>query len=117
MTQRLLNSLQMTVKLLLSFMLLALWSEQASAWDYEAVKRIESATVLPQQPDREVLVTRYGASPKASAAKNQKAINRAIAEMSKSGGGRVVIPAGTWRTGALHLQSHVNLVVSARMPR
>ena len=112
MTQRLLNSLQTTVKLLLCFLLLALWSEQASAWDYEAVKRIESATVLPQQPDREVLVTHYGASPKASAAKNQKAINRAIAEMSKSGGGRVVIPAGTWRTGALHLLSHVNLVVS-----
>ena len=112
MTQRLLNSLQTTVKLLLCFLLLALWSEQASAWDYEAVKRIESATVLPQQPDREVLVTHYGASPKASAAKNQKAINRAIAEMSKSGGGRVVIPAGTWRTGALHLLSHVNLVIS-----
>lgn len=112
MTQKLLNSLQTTVKLLLSFLLLALWSEQASAWDYETVKRIESATALPQLPDREVVVTRYGANPKASAAKNQKAINRAIAEMSKSGGGRVVIPAGTWRTGALHLLSHVNLVIS-----
>ncbi len=112
MTQRLQNSLQAAVKLLLSFLLLTIWSEQASAWDYEAVKRIESATALPQQPDREVVVTRYGASPKASAVKNQKAINRAIAEMAKSGGGRVVIPAGTWHTGALRLLSHVNLVVS-----
>ena len=112
MTQRLQNSLQAAVKLLLSFLLLTIWSEQASAWDYEAVKRIESATALPQQPDREVVVTRYGASPKASAVKNQKAINRAIAEIAKSGGGRVVIPAGTWHTGALRLLSHVNLVVS-----
>ncbi|MDD5822525.1 MAG: hypothetical protein PUD23_10825, partial [Prevotella sp.] len=64
MTQRLQNSLQAAVKVLLSFFLLTIWSEQASAWDYEAVKRIESATVLPQQPYREVVVTRYGASPK-----------------------------------------------------
>ena len=32
--------------------------------------------------------------------------------MAKDGGGRVVIPAGTWHTGALRLLSHVNLVVS-----
>ena len=112
MTQRLLYAFRMKVKFLLSFLLLTLWVVKASAWDYEAVKRIESSISLPQIPDREVLVSRYGASPKASAATNQKAINRAIAEVSKSGGGRVVIPQGTWRTGALRLQNHVNLVVS-----
>ena len=57
-------------------------------------------------------ITRYGASTTADAAHNQRAINRAIERCSKAGGGQVVIPAGTWHTGALRLLSHVNLVVS-----
>ncbi len=40
------------------------------------------------------------------------AINKAIAGCSKAGGGRVVIPEGTWLTGPLRLRSNVNLHVS-----
>ncbi|MGN1376426.1 MAG: glycoside hydrolase family 28 protein, partial [Prevotella sp.] len=57
------------------------------------------------------VVTKYGASTKASAAKNQKAINKAIASCNKAGGGKVVVPAGKWNTGAITLKSNVNLVI------
>ncbi|HMT06540.1 MAG TPA: glycoside hydrolase family 28 protein [Pyrinomonadaceae bacterium] len=40
------------------------------------------------------------------------AINKAIAECSKKGGGHVVVPAGEWLTGAIELKSNVNLHIS-----
>ncbi len=40
------------------------------------------------------------------------AINRAIGACSKAGGGRVVVPAGEFLTGAIRLKSNVNLHVS-----
>jgi polygalacturonase len=40
------------------------------------------------------------------------AINRAIDECSKSGGGRVVVPAGEFLTGAIRLKSNVDLHIS-----
>jgi polygalacturonase len=42
----------------------------------------------------------------------REAINKAIDECSKKGGGRVVVPAGTFLTGAIRLKSNVNLYVS-----
>lgn len=38
-----------------------------------------------------------------------EAINRAIKECHNRGGGRVVIPSGRWKTGAIQLMSNVNL--------
>lgn len=55
------------------------------------------------------VITDFGATQQASAAENQKAINKAIAKCSLDGGGTVVIPKGTWRTGAIRLMSCVNL--------
>ena len=83
----------------------------AQQWDEAMYRKIEQSIRMPQFADRTVMITKYGASPKASAAKNQKAINRAIDECSRQGGGRVVVPAGVWNTGAIRLKSHVNLVV------
>jgi polygalacturonase len=40
------------------------------------------------------------------------AFRTAIDECSKSGGGKVVVPAGTYLTGAIHLKGNVNLEVS-----
>src|SRR5437764_508356 len=40
------------------------------------------------------------------------AIAKAIAECARAGGGRVLVPAGTFLTGAIHLKSHVELHVS-----
>lgn len=42
----------------------------------------------------------------------REAINKAIDACSKSGGGRVVVPAGEFLTGAIRLKSNVNLHVS-----
>ena len=83
----------------------------AQSWDEAMYKQIEQSIRMPQFADREYNITQFGASPQASAAKNQKAINRAILQCSKKGGGRVVVPKGEWLTGAIRMQSHVNLVV------
>ncbi len=82
----------------------------ASVWETQ-YKQIEESIRMPKFADRTFDITKYGASLKASAAKNQKAINKAIEACSKAGGGRVVIPQGTWKTGAIRMKSHVNLVI------
>ena len=82
----------------------------AAGWDTD-YKQIEKSIRQVQFPDKTFSILKYGASEKATAAKNQKAINAAIAACSKAGGGKVVVPAGTYNTGALRLKSHVNLVV------
>lgn len=83
----------------------------ADGWDADMYRQIESRIVAPTFTDAVYNVTKYGASEKATAAKNQKAINNAIAQCSKKGGGRVVVPAGTYMTGAITLQSNVNLIL------
>ena len=67
----------------------------ASGWNDEEYKKIEQSIRVPQFADRDFLITKYGAKEAHTAAKNQKAINKAIAACSKKGGGRVIIPAGT----------------------
>ena len=84
---------------------------RADEWK-DVYTQIEMSVVEPTFPDRIYVVTDYGASQKASPRKNQKAINSAIRRCSKKGGGRVVIPAGEWHTGAITLLNNVNLVVS-----
>ena len=84
---------------------------QAKAWDEEEYKRIEQSIKAPSFPQKDFLITKYGAKTTNTAAKNQKAINKAIAACSKKGGGRVIVPAGTFLTGAITMLSHVNLVV------
>ena len=83
----------------------------ASAWDDVKYKQIEKSIRMPQFADRTFDIKKYGASLDATPAQNQKAINKAIEACSKAGGGRVVIPAGTWKTGSLRMKSHVNLVI------
>ena len=82
----------------------------ADIWGKE-YKKVEQGIRLPQFADRTFVITKYGAKPTATAAHNQKAINKAIAACSKAGGGKVIIPAGEWHTGAIRMQSHVNLAV------
>ncbi len=84
---------------------------QAKAWDESEYRRIEQRIKAPTFPDRDFVITRYGAKTTNTAAKNQKAINKAIQVCSKKGGGRVIVPAGTFLTGAVTLLSNVNLVV------
>ena len=85
---------------------------QAKGWDEQQYRQIEQSIRQPQFPDKAFVITKYGAKPGNTAAKNQKAIQKAIDTCSKKGGGRVVVPAGQhFLTAAIQLKSHVNLVV------
>ena len=84
----------------------------ATEWNQQKYEEIERSIQTPVISGKDYDITRYGAKPEASAATNQKAIQKAIDTCSKRGGGRVLIPAGkTFETGAISLKSHVNLVV------
>ncbi|HLJ47848.1 MAG TPA: glycoside hydrolase family 28 protein [Bryobacteraceae bacterium] len=62
----------------------------------------------PVFPSRDFEITKFGA-----VADGEKpcteAIRKAIAACTQAGGGRVVVPRGTFLTGAIHLTSNVNL--------
>ena len=98
------------LKLLLLCLLFPAMAMADDAWNTTYIQ-IEQSIKAPEFAARDFVITKYGANTKASAAKNQKAINKAIAACSKKGGGRVIVPAGTFNTGAITLLSNVNLVV------
>ena len=84
----------------------------AQQWDEALYKQIERSIRVPQFPDQTYLITKYGAKTDATAAQNQKAIQKTIDLCSKKGGGKVVVPAGSkFLTGAIQLKSGVNLEV------
>ena len=62
----------------------------------------------PTFPDRDFVITAYGAKPGTDCT---DAIRAAIDACNQSGGGHVVVPAGEWLTGAIQLKSNVNLHV------
>lgn len=65
----------------------------------------------PVFPKRDFLVTRYGAVGNGKSDCTE-AFRKAIAACNKAGGGRVVVPRGSFLTGPIHLQSNVNLHVT-----
>jgi polygalacturonase len=73
----------------------------------EILKRIKA----PVFPKRDFDVTKYGAKGDGKS-DNTEAVRKAVAACNKAGGGRVVVPAGTFLTGPIHLKSNVNLHVS-----
>ena len=84
----------------------------AQQWDEALYKQIEQSIRVPQFPDQTYLITKYGAKTDATAAQNQKAIQKTIDLCSKKGGGKVVVPADSkFLTGAIQLKSGVNLEV------
>jgi polygalacturonase len=65
----------------------------------------------PSFPDRDFDITKFGARGDGRT-KCTDAIRRAIQACSAAGGGRVLVPAGQFLTGAIHLESNVNLHVT-----
>ncbi len=83
---------------------------QAKAWD--DLPKILARIKAPTFANRDFDITKYGA--KAGEGNDSSdAVAKAIDACSKAGGGRVVVPAGKFYTGAVHLKSNVNLYVSA----
>src|SRR5215813_3894258 len=65
----------------------------------------------PTFPNRDFKITDYGAVADGTT-DSTEGIRKAIAACNAAGGGRVLVPAGTFLTGAIHLKSNVNLHVS-----
>ena len=87
-------------------------SAQAKGWDQQAYKQIEKSIRVPQFADKDYVITKFGAKTDGTAAKNQKAIQKAIDKCSAKGGGRVIIPTGQkFLTAAIQLKNGVNLVI------
>lgn len=80
----------------------------AFAADTDPETAILSRITAPEFPARDFEITAYGARGDGEM-KCTEAIRRAIAACSQAGGGRVVVPRGDFLTGAIHLQSRVDL--------
>jgi polygalacturonase len=83
---------------------------QTDAWKTE-YPQILSRIKPPKFPKRDFSILKFGAKV-GGAVDCREAINKAIDACSKAGGGRVVVPAGEFLTGAIRLRSNVNLHVS-----
>ncbi len=66
---------------------------------------------MPIFPNRVFDIKEYGAV-EGDSVNNSEAINKAIIACNKAGGGKVVVPKGTWYTGKIHFKSDVNLHIS-----
>jgi rhamnogalacturonyl hydrolase YesR/polygalacturonase len=88
----------------------------ATAWAPEdpwrtVLPSIRDRIKPPRFPKRTFYLDRFGARADGNTDCTD-AFRRAISECAKAGGGKVVVPAGVYLTGAIHLQSNVNLEVS-----
>jgi polygalacturonase len=73
----------------------------------DILKRIKS----PKFADRDFVITSFGAAPDGKTMCTE-AFQKAIAACNKAGGGKVIVPAGVFLTGPIHLKSNVNLHVT-----
>jgi len=77
----------------------------------EPLKEMEALRKQIKAPHfaaKEFVITKYGAIGDGKTL-NTEAFRKAIDDCNKSGGGRVIVPLGTFLTGAIHLKSNVDL--------
>lgn len=98
---------RMWLNLIGAILLLPLFSCSSAQSDWPDANQILKNIQAPTFPDRTYVVTDFGA--KADGSLSTKAINDAIQKCNSEGGGTVLVPAGTFFTGAVHLLSNVNL--------
>ncbi len=82
--------------------------EAAKAWA-ELYPEIEKSIKAPTFREKDYPLFKYGKKSKTQGYLYTQLINKVIDRCSREGGGRVVIPAGTWLTGPITLKSNVNL--------
>lgn len=81
-------------------------SADANAW--KTADSIRKLIVAPTFKKVDYKITDYGASLD-STVKSTEAIRKAIEACHTNGGGRVIVPKGTFLSGPIHLKSNVNL--------
>jgi hypothetical protein len=67
--------------------------------------------VRPKFQSKDFDIRQFGAI-EGGTKKCTEAIQKAIAKAAEEGGGRVVVPKGTWLTGAIHLDNNINLYLA-----
>ncbi len=75
---------------------------------WQAAKDIVAATALPQIPNATFDATAYGVKGDGTT-DNTAAFKAAVNAVNAAGGGHLVVPAGTYVTGAIYLKSFVDL--------
>lgn len=93
--------------------LLTIWVGPALIAAPEPIAPIDAPFEMPLLqrpvfPDRTIPITDHGAVP-GGEVKNTDAFAAAIATCAEAGGGRVLVPAGRWLTGPIHLRSNIEL--------
>jgi len=78
---------------------------------WEKLDEITSGINPPKFPDRVFSISDYGALGDGTT-DCTNSFKEAINDCNKIGGGKVLVPGGTFLTGAIHLKSNVNLYVS-----
>ena len=95
-------------------MLLSMAVEAAFAQGYPYDKLYENLpfkmnkVTRPVFPDREVNIVNYGAKGDGVSLCTE-AFGKAIADLEKQGGGKLIVPQGVWFTGPIVLKSNINL--------
>ena len=98
-----------------------LWSLTPEQWQQQVnvpdeIAPIDAPFPMPQLkrpdfPNRSFSIADFGAVADGRT-KSTAAIAEAIAACSKAGGGKVIVPAGRWLTGPIHLKSNIHLFLS-----
>jgi polygalacturonase len=90
------------------FCLISIFTLRADQPEWKQVPSILKQIVAPQFPARDFVITNFGAVA-GGQTDCTAAIGNAISACVQAGGGRVVVPAGVFLTGPIHLKSGVNL--------
>jgi unsaturated rhamnogalacturonyl hydrolase len=102
------------MKIIFSLFLVSLFSIslRADQPEWSQVPEILSRIVAPKFPAHNFLITDFGAVADGKTDCTAAIVN-AISACAENGGGHVVIPAGEFLTGAIHLKSNVDLHLAA----
>jgi len=95
------------IALILLLWMVPLTGNAGNPW--KKMKKVEKSVKAPSFPDRTYIITDFY---NGTDSLYTNAINDAVETCSMKGGGKVVVPAGTFRTAAIHLRSNINLHLS-----
>jgi polygalacturonase len=94
------------------FCVASIFTLRADQPEWKQVPAILKRIVAPKFPARNFAITHFGAVADGKM-DCTAAISNAINACAQAGGGRVIVPAGEFLTGAIHLMSGVNLHLEA----